>query len=135
MSDCSFFHESYATTSLVGIRVTGDMGTGALLDIASREMLAAASGLTQDEVERAKASMEGNLGIVLESASNAADDLAKTVAIYGRRVEVKEFVDIIRSLTAADLQKEVAALVKTPPTVVAVGPGAPTYDAVARKFK
>jgi len=135
VSDCSFFHESYSTSALLGIRISGARPTDKLLDIAAREMTAAAGSLTTEEVERAKAAMEGDLCMILESASVVADDLAKTVSIYGKRVEPQEYLDAIRAVTPAAVQKELQAALATPPTVVACGSGSPSYDAVVNKLK
>lgn len=135
VSDCSFFHESYANTALAGIRVAGDLDTGVLLDIACREMEAVAGSVTGEEVERAKAVMEGNLCMVLENAVHVADDMAKTVAAYGKRVETQVFIDAIRKVSVADIKAEAAALLKTKPTVAVIGQGDfPSYDAVVRRF-
>jgi hypothetical protein len=72
---------------------------------------------------------------VLENAVHVADDMAKTVAAYGKRVETQVFIDAIRKVSVADIKAEAAALLKTKPTVAVIGQGDfPSYDAVVRRF-
>jgi len=139
VADCSFFHDAYAATSLAGVRVAAGPGQGLtpadLLDVASRELEAVAASADEEGAARARNSMEANLGMILEAPAHVADDLSKTVSLYGRRVEAREFVDLIRATTAEDLRAEAAALLKTRPTAVVVGGGnCPSYEALVKRF-
>jgi predicted Zn-dependent peptidase len=89
---------------------TGSMtvyaGTGAaelrgLTDVIVDQMRAAADGLTEAEISRARAQLKAGMVMGLESPSNRAERLARSLAVWGRVQTVEEIVAKIEAVDAA----------------------------------
>lgn len=107
-----------------------------MVSVLCKEMQAVASDLPAAELERAKAAAVSSVLMNLESRAVVAEDIGRQVLTYGHRKPVGEFVKEIQAVSAADLKAAVGKLLKSPPTLAALGEVAavPRYDLVAKRF-
>jgi len=88
------------------------------------EMEAAAVGLTEAEVARAKAQMKTGLLMALESSGARAEQLARHMIIHGRVIPVAEIVALVDGVTVDSARAAGQALMsRSRPAVAALGPG------------
>ena len=80
---------------------TGGAEARALSELIVDEIRAAAAGLTEAEVARARAQLKAGLLMGLESASNRAERLARALAIWGRVPPVEETVAKVEAVDVA----------------------------------
>jgi predicted Zn-dependent peptidase len=93
---------AYADTGSMTIYAgTGAAELKALTDVIVQEMRASADALTDDETARARAQLKAGLLMGLESASNRAERLARSLSIWGRVMPVEELVAKIEAVDAA----------------------------------
>lgn len=57
----------------------------------------------------------------LESRPVVFEDIARQVLATGKRKQTEEFIDKIRSITAEDIQRVASRMLKTKPSVAALG--------------
>ncbi|TVQ58014.1 MAG: insulinase family protein [Rhodobacteraceae bacterium] len=112
-------------------------GTGAkevkgLADLIADEIRAAASGLTDAEVARARAQLKAGMVMGLESASNRAERLARSLAIHGRVMTVEETVGLIEAVDVAAARAVAERICARPkPALALYGPVARAPEAAA----
>jgi predicted Zn-dependent peptidase len=88
------------------------------------EIAAAASGITEEEVARAKAQMKAGLLMALESSGARAQQLASQIYAYGRPIPLEEIVGRIDGVTVESARAAgTALLARARPAVAALGPG------------
>jgi predicted Zn-dependent peptidase len=88
----------------------------------AREVLAAAvEGLTEAEVQRARAQMEAGLLMGLETAHGRADQMARSIEVFGRILSLDELLEQLRSVDAAAAKAAGAALLDGRAAVSSVG--------------
>jgi predicted Zn-dependent peptidase len=93
---------AYADTgSLTVYAGTGAKEIGALTGLIVDELRACAERLTEAEVARARAQMKAGMVMGLESASNRAERLARSLQIWGRVQTVEETVARIEAVDVA----------------------------------
>jgi predicted Zn-dependent peptidase len=93
---------AYADTgSLTVYAGTGAKEIGALTGLIVDELRACAERLTEAEVARARAQMKAGMVMGLESASNRAERLARSLQIWGRVQSVEESVAKIEAVDMA----------------------------------
>jgi len=136
---CTGFHSLYNDSGLVGITAACDPDkAGECLDVMVAELQALASGkgLTQAELERAKAATVSSVMMNLESRTVVAEDIGRQALTYGERKPPSAFLADVAKLSVADLSGAVAKLLKTPPTLAVVGDASalPRYEALLKRF-
>ncbi len=93
---------AYADTGCLTIYAgTGAQEVRALSDLIIDELRASAETLTEDEVARARAQLKAGMVMGLESPSNRAERLARSVAIWGRAQSLEEVVSRIEAVDLA----------------------------------
>jgi predicted Zn-dependent peptidase len=98
--------------------------TGELMRVVVDEIAAAASGITEEEVARAKAQMKAGLLMALESSGARAQQLASQIYAYGRPIPLEEIVGRIDGVTVESARAAgTALLARARPAVAALGPG------------
>ncbi|CAG9462488.1 unnamed protein product [Pedinophyceae sp. YPF-701] len=137
VSSASYEMACHDDMGFAGVYVAGaSVNADKLADIAVKEMLALGSGVTEEELERAKRMALSTTKMMLETPAVVAEDVAKNLATWGRIPEVKEYEDMINKLTLKDIAAELKAMSATPLTYSAVGPlsSFPSYTQVAKAF-
>jgi predicted Zn-dependent peptidase len=121
----SAFHAPYQDTGMFGIYAGTDAGdVKELMNVAVSETAAAAAGITEAEVNRAKAQIKVSLLMALESSGARARQLASQILTYGRPLPIEELIARIESVTVESTRAAGAALMaRARPAIAALGPG------------
>ena len=123
------FHWAYADTGLFGFyAATAQKHVAELTPVALDCLAAAASDLSEAEVQRAKAQMKVSILTALESPTARAEQIARQVLAFDRVLTREEIVEKIDNLSVAAIRAAGAAALQTRPTVAAVGPVAKVYS-------
>jgi predicted Zn-dependent peptidase len=114
--------QAFADTGLVGIGCAAERRQAAESVRLAREVLAAtAEGMTQAELNRARAQVEAGLLMSLETAQGRADQMARSIEVFGRILTLDELLDQIRSVTVEEARSAARALLGGPAAVASVG--------------
>jgi predicted Zn-dependent peptidase len=119
------FHSPYTDTGLFGI-YAGTDATDAeeLMRVVVDQLAAAAEGIEEKEVGRAKAQMKAGLLMALESSSTRAEQLARQMIAYGRTIAIDEIVAKVDAVTVESTRSAGRLLIsRSIPAVAALGPG------------
>jgi predicted Zn-dependent peptidase len=121
----SAFHAPYQDTGMFGIYAGTDAGdVRELMNVAVSETAAAAAGITEAEVNRAKAQIKVSLLMALESSGARARQLASQILTYGRPLPIEEMIARIDGVTVESTRAAGAALMaRARPAIAALGPG------------
>lgn len=93
---------AYADTGSMTVYAgTGGAELRGLTDVIVDQMRAAADGLSEAEIARARAQLKAGMVMGLESPSNRAERLARSLAVWGRVQTVAEIVAKIEAVDAA----------------------------------
>ncbi len=129
---------AYADTGALTIYAgTGAAEIGGLTDLIVAELRACADGLSAEEVARARAQMKAGLVMGLESPSNRAERLARSLAVWGRVETMEEMVARIEAVDVAAARAEAARLCAAArPALALYGPvrRAPGAAAIAERL-
>lgn len=117
------FHSAFLDGGLFGIYAgTGTQEIRELVPVVCDELTKLTKGVSEEELERARAQLRASLLMSRESSSARAEQIAQQLLIYGRPVPVDEVLAKIAAVTAADIQRVAVRLLKSAPTVTAIGP-------------
>jgi predicted Zn-dependent peptidase len=121
----SAFHAPYADTGMFGIYAGTDAAdVKELMSVVVDETAAAASDISEGEVNRAKAQIKVGLLMALESSGARARQLASQILVYGRPLPVEELVARIDRVTVESARSAGAGLIaRARPAIAALGPG------------
>jgi len=118
----SFVH-GYRDGGLFGIYAgTGENEAAELVPALCEEAMKLQDGLTNIELNRAKAQMKAGLLMSLESTSARCEQLAQHLLIYGTPFDPPEVVRRIEAVDDAAIRRVVSRWCSAPPTVAALGP-------------
>jgi predicted Zn-dependent peptidase len=114
--------QSFADTGLVGIGCAAERPRAAESVQLAREVLAAtAEGLSEVELSRARAQIEAGMLMGLETAQGRADQMARSIEVFGRILTLDELLGQIRAVTIEDARAAGQALLEGPVAVASVG--------------
>jgi len=116
------WNQAFADTGLVGIACAAERRQAARSVELARDLLAAtADGLTQAELDRARAQVEASLLMSLETAQGRADQMARSIEVFARIVPLDELLSQIRGVTVEEAREVGRALLDGPAAVASVG--------------
>ena len=117
------YHAPYSDTGTFVLYAGTDPGdTADLLSVAMDEIEAAASNITQVEIDRAKAQMRAGLMMALESSSARAQQLANHMLIHGRPIPLAELSERIDRVTVESTRAAGQALLaRSRPAIALIG--------------
>ena len=115
---------------------TGEKEAAELVPVTLEELRKVQSGVTQDELNRARAQVKASLLMSLESTGSRCEQLARQIQVFGRIVPIAETVAKLTAVTTADVQRAAARVFRAPPTLAAMGPAdkVPDLPAIADKL-
>jgi len=114
--------QAFSDTGLVGIGCAAERRQAAKsVELARQLLFDAAGGLTQAELDRARAQVEASLVMGLETAQGRADQMARSIEIFGRIVSIDELIDQLRSVTVDEARAAGQMLVEGPLAFASVG--------------
>ena len=121
----SAFHAPYQDTGMFGIYAGTDAGDEKeLMNVAVGETAAATAGITEAEVNRAKAQIKVSLLMALESSGARARQLASQILTYARPLPIEEMIARIDRVTVESTRAAGTALMaRARPAVAALCPG------------
>jgi predicted Zn-dependent peptidase len=131
------FQWGYVDTGIFGVSAGASEGDlAALVPVVLDEIAATAENPSESEIARAKAQMKSGLLMALESSSVRAEQLARHILIFGRPLSLSEIVQKIDAVTMEDVGRVGRALLRSPPTLAAIGPvrTLPGRDAIAARI-
>ena len=116
------WNQAFADTGLVGIGCAAERRQAAESVQLAREVLAAvAEELTDAELNRARAQVEAGLLMGLETAQGRADQMARSIEVFGRILSLDELLNQIRGVTIKEAKTAGLALLEGPTAVASVG--------------
>jgi predicted Zn-dependent peptidase len=118
----SAWQQSYGDTGIVAMSCAADRNRAVESMHLARSVLAeAVENLSEPEVQRAKAQLEAGLLMSMESAQGRADQMARSIEVFGRILPVEELLEQIRAVDAADARAAGAALLDGRAAIASVG--------------
>jgi predicted Zn-dependent peptidase len=118
------YHSPFSDTGMFGLYAGTDQAdVNELMRVVIDEIGAAASNITEAEVDRAKAQMKAGLLMALESSGSRAHQLANQMLAYGRPMPLAEIVGKVDAVTVETARAAGSALiVRSRPALAALGP-------------
>ncbi|HWK14939.1 MAG TPA: pitrilysin family protein [Rhizobiaceae bacterium] len=117
------FHWGFSDTGIFGVHAaTGKDDMAELVPVILKELRSAGEGITQDELNRARAQYRAGLLMSSESAASRASQIARQILLHGRPIPMEELVDRLSKLTVERLSDLAGRLFSTRPTLAAIGP-------------
>ena len=117
-------HAPYADTGLFSVyAATPRAEAERTLQLIRDTLAEAAAGLTQAELDRARALAKAGLLMALESCEGQASYIARQLLLHGRTVEPAEVVAEIERLTLDEVRAAGAALIAGPAAQATIGAG------------
>lgn len=118
----SFFWP-FADTGLFGIQAaTSEDDVAELVPIVLSELSKMTDGVTDAELQRAKAQLRAGLLMTLESPIARAGQIARHILIHGRPLTLEETQAKIDAVSADGLAELAAGILASTPTLAAIGP-------------
>lgn len=118
----SAWQQSYADTGIVALSCAADRNRAVESMHLARSVLAdAVETLTDAEVQRARAQIEAGLLMSLETPQGRADQMARSIEVFGRVLGLDELLGQIHAVDAAAAQATGAALLDGRAAVASVG--------------
>ena len=116
------WNHAFAEVGLVGIGCAAERARAAESVQLARQLLTdTAEGLTQGELDRARAQLEANLLMSLETPQGRADHMARSIEVFGRILGMNELLEHIRSVTVDQARAAGRSLLNGPVAVASVG--------------
>lgn len=132
------FASSYDDGGLFGVYAgTGEDEVAELIPVMCEEVVKVTAGVTEEELQRARAQLKASILMSLESTSSRCEQLARQILVYGRPVPTSEVVGKVEAISAADVIRVAKRLFATIPTFAAIGPLAKveSYEKVAERVR
>jgi len=118
----SAWNQAYGDTGIVGLSCAADRKRAVESMHVARAVLAdAVEKLTDTEVQRARAQLEAGLLMGMESAQGRADQMARSIEVFGRILSTDELLDQLRAVDARAAREAGAALLDGRAAVASVG--------------
>jgi predicted Zn-dependent peptidase len=118
----SAWSQAYADTGIVALSCAADRGRAVESMHLAREVLAeAVDELTDVEVQRARAQLEAGLLMALETPQGRADQMARSIEVFGRVLGLDELLEQLRAVDAATARKAGAAMLDGRTAISSVG--------------
>ena len=114
--------QAFADTGLVTISCAADKARAVESMNLAREVLAETiEALTDAEARRAKAQMEAGLTMAMETPQGRADQMARSIEVFGRIVPLEELLGELRAVDAPAAKSAGAALLDGRTAIASVG--------------
>ena len=117
------FHWGFSDTGIFGVHAaTGKEDIAELVPLLLDELRKAGDGITDEELNRARAQYRAGLVMSAESPASRASQIARQLILYGRPIPMEELMDRLSKITTDRLSDLASRLFATTPTVAAIGP-------------
>ena len=117
------FSAPFMDGGLFGIYAgTGEAEAEELVPVTLDELRKVQRGVTQDELNRARAQVKASLLMSLESTGSRCEQLARQIQVFGRPVPTAETVAKLNAVTAESVRRAAGRVFRAAPTLAAMGP-------------
>ncbi|MEQ9607946.1 MAG: pitrilysin family protein [Kiloniellaceae bacterium] len=117
------FHSAFLDGGLFGVYAgTGEKEVRELVPVVCDELGKLTLGVSEQELDRARAQLRASLLMSREKSSARAEQIAQQLLIYGRPIPVEESLRKIAAVTPADIERVACRLMASAPTTTAIGP-------------
>ena len=114
--------QGFADTGLFAVNLAADKARATeALNLTLEIVKQAAEGLTEAELNRARAQVEAGILMALETPQGRADALARSIEIFGRIMSVSEMLAELRAVDAAAARAAGAAMLSGPRAIASIG--------------
>lgn len=131
------FHSGYQDDGQFGIYAgTSPKKMGEIIPVICEEVAKVTQNVSEEEVARAKAQLKSGLLIGRESMMTRADQHAKHLLFRNKAFDSEQTVRSIEAITPQKVQQVAAKIMRTKPTLAALGPlgQLEAYDAVEQRL-
>ena len=131
------FSASYVDGGVFGVyAATGPNDLSELVPVLSDEVIRAGLDVNDTETARARAQHKASIMMGLEAAGARTEHLGRQMLIYGRSITPHELVEKIDAVDAEAVRRVAGRLIKSTPTVAAIGPldGLESYSTTKGRF-
>jgi len=116
------WNQAFEDVGLVGIGCAAERARAAeSVQLARRLLAETAEGLTQAELDRARAQVEAGLLMTMETPQGRADHIARSIEVFGRILSIEELLEQIRSVSVDQSRASGRALLDGPVAMASVG--------------
>lgn len=117
------FVSAYDDGGMFGLYAgTGPKEVDELMPVIRDEIKKACTGITEEEVLRAKAQLKSSILMSMESTSTRCEQLARQMIVFKRPVPAEEVVEKIEAIDVAAVQNVAQKIFATKPTLAVLGP-------------
>ena len=114
--------QGFADTGMFAVNCATDRANAGQAMALARDVVArAAEGLSEAELNRARAQFEAGLLMSLETVQGRADQMARSIEVHGRIVSTAEMVAELRAVDVAAARAAGAALHAGPVAIASIG--------------
>ena len=114
--------QSFADTGLFAVNLAADKARATeALNLAREVVEQAAEGLTEAELNRARAQIEAAILMALETPQGRADSMARSIEIFGRIMTMTEMLAELRAVDVAAARAAGAAMLDGPRAIASIG--------------
>ena len=131
------FSAPFIDGGLFGIYAgTGEKEAEELMPVTLEELRKVQHGVTQEELNRARAQVKASLLMSLESTGSRCEQVARQMQVFGRIVPTEETVAKLNAVGLDDVQRAAARIFRAKPTLASLGPAAqvPSLPAIADRL-
>jgi len=117
------FNSAYRDGGTFGIYAgTGAVEVSEVIPVVCDELSKLSQGVTQEELDRARAQVKASLLMSRESCSARCEQLAQQILCYDRPLPTAEILEKIAAVTPQDIERLGARLIASRPTFTVTGP-------------
>jgi predicted Zn-dependent peptidase len=114
--------QAFSDTGLFAVNLAADKARAAeALNLAREVVERAAGGLSEAELNRARAQIEAGILMALETPQGRADAMARSIEIFGRIMTAEEMLAEIRSVSVAAARAAGQAMLDGPRAIASIG--------------
>ncbi|HEY6049011.1 MAG TPA: pitrilysin family protein [Sphingomicrobium sp.] len=118
----SAWSQAYADTGIVALSCAADRNRAVeSMHVARSVLVDAVEGLSEAEVQRARAQIVAGLLMSLETAQGRADHMARSIEVFGRILSLEELLEQVRGVDAAAARAAGAAVLDGRAAIASVG--------------
>lgn len=115
------YHQSFFDTGLWAVHAgTNEGNLREVIDIVFSEVKGLADSITEDELQRAKGQLKGNLILALESTSSKMTNLARQEIYLGRYLSPQEIIKAVEEVTLDEVRELSKMLVDNTPIALTI---------------
>lgn len=117
------FAAPFIDSGLLGIYAgTGEKEAEELVPVTLEQLRNVRRGVTEDELNRARAQVKAGLLMSLESTGSRCEQLGRQMQVFGRVIPTGETVAMLNAVTVDDIGRVAARIFRGRPTLATLGP-------------